>query len=276
MHAFELLLAFGLAAVLLNYLPGILVRWRCTARLKRQARGKLVLTYDDGPGSSLEPKLIELLQRYDAKATFFLVGKEAEAAPERCRALVEAGHEIGSHGYGHVNAWRALPWTAVTDVRRGFAALDGCGLQAGLYRPPFGKLTVWNWLEVARRRKPIAYWTRVSGDTYAPLPEVEESVRRVSSDGGGGGAVAQLRSAGVGGGRGAVCARGNGGIVGGGEGGGMGGLCGVGVGVARALMLDVTPRLHDPRSTSTIPDHDPRARARIRSPIHDLALAPSR
>lgn len=64
------------------------------------AAHKVYLTFDDGPGTSTE-EILEILDRYDVKATFFVVGKEGEAAEESMRQIVEAGHTLGMHSYSH-------------------------------------------------------------------------------------------------------------------------------------------------------------------------------
>ena len=65
------------------------------------AHGRLALTYDDGPNPAYTPALLELLDRHDAKATFFLIGKWAAREPGLVRELVAAGHAIGNHTQSH-------------------------------------------------------------------------------------------------------------------------------------------------------------------------------
>ncbi|WP_257387103.1 polysaccharide deacetylase family protein [Tahibacter caeni] len=74
------------------------------------ARERLVwLTIDDGPSDDT-PALLDLLDRHDAKACFFLVGERAEARPELVREIARRGHEIGNHSYSHPEKWFwALP-----------------------------------------------------------------------------------------------------------------------------------------------------------------------
>ena len=62
---------------------------------------KIALTYDDGPNPVHTPRLMKILERYDAHATFFLIGKWAEREPELIRELHAAGHAIGNHTYTH-------------------------------------------------------------------------------------------------------------------------------------------------------------------------------
>ena len=59
------------------------------------------LTFDDGPIPIVTPWVVDLLKKYDIKATFFVVGKNAENYPDILRQTVEYGHEIGNHTYSH-------------------------------------------------------------------------------------------------------------------------------------------------------------------------------
>ena len=63
----------------------------------------VALTFDDGPHPILTPWILDLLDRYNAKATFLLVGKQVELYPELAREIVKRGHEVGSHSYTHSN-----------------------------------------------------------------------------------------------------------------------------------------------------------------------------
>ncbi|MBP3284166.1 MAG: polysaccharide deacetylase [Clostridia bacterium] len=62
------------------------------------------LTFDDGPTSSVTPKILDILKEYQIKATFFLLGSNAETHPDLVKRIYEEGHTIGNHGYSHNNA----------------------------------------------------------------------------------------------------------------------------------------------------------------------------
>lgn len=64
------------------------------------AAHKVYLTFDDGPSTNTQ-EILDILEEYDVKATFFVVGKEGEAAQESMRKIVEAGHTLGMHSYSH-------------------------------------------------------------------------------------------------------------------------------------------------------------------------------
>ena len=99
----------------------------------------LALTYDDGPNDPWTFRLLEVLDRHQVKATFFLIGKFVQQRPDLARALVAAGHAIGNHTWDHPN----LILCSSAEVRRQLqqtqqAIFDATGVEAKLFRPPFG------------------------------------------------------------------------------------------------------------------------------------------
>ncbi|KLK90678.1 polysaccharide deacetylase [Microvirga vignae] len=86
------------------------------------------------------PKLLELLARYEVKATFFITGWTVEAHPTACEAILKAGHEIGHHGYWHLRPEPGDLATMVEEVDRGFDALKRVlGVVPIGYRAPSGE-----------------------------------------------------------------------------------------------------------------------------------------
>jgi len=160
-----------LALLVLNYVPPLLVRYVHARRLAHRVRGRLALTFDDGPDELVTPALLELLAAEGVPATFYLIGFRAEAAPEACDRLVEAGHELGCHTYRHTNYWKLPPWTAIADLRRAYRVLATWVERRATFRPAFGKLTspalLWLWLTGKR----VVWWTHVGGDWRAPIPD---------------------------------------------------------------------------------------------------------
>jgi len=146
----------------------------------------LVLTYDDGPGTTLTPDLLQLLQHHNVKATFFALGCKADRNPELLDQVLEQGHEIGCHGDRHCHAWKVWPRVADCDMAQGYARLARWLPASGMYRPPHGKITLFTWVSVLQRGVRLAWWTHDSGDTRAgSLPAVESVVEWVIQAGGG-------------------------------------------------------------------------------------------
>ncbi len=102
--------------------------------------GKAIyLTFDDGPSSAHTRRVLELLDQYDAKATFFQVGEEAAARPQLTRAVVERGHALGNHTWNHKDL-RKLSRRAVShQINRTSAVLGRIsGRPVTCLRPPYG------------------------------------------------------------------------------------------------------------------------------------------
>src|SRR5258708_25138553 len=100
---------------------------------------QMALTYDDGPNDPHTLRLLDVLARHEAKATFFLIGKYVRQRPEIARAIQAAGHEIGNHTYSHPNLIFVSPTRLrqeLDDCRK--ALEDAVGSPAPLFRPPFG------------------------------------------------------------------------------------------------------------------------------------------
>ena len=102
----------------------------------KDTRKVIYLSFDDGPDPEITPFVLDELDKYDAKATFFCIGKNADAQPELTRRIINEGHALGNHTYDHLNGWK-------TDGR---VYLDNI-LKAGkiintvLFRPPYGRIT---------------------------------------------------------------------------------------------------------------------------------------
>ncbi len=169
------------------YLAPMLARRVKERRLRKYCAttGTLVLSYDDGPGVESTPELLKLLGSRGARATFFLTGSRAAAHPELVDRIVEEGHEIGCHGYDHLNAWRISPRRAGEDMDQAYRALSRWIPDHGPYRPPCGKLTLGTWAALRHRKASIGWWTVVGGDVEDDLPDSEAAVEQVKRAGGG-------------------------------------------------------------------------------------------
>ena len=96
---------------------------------------KLYLTFDDGPIPQITPWVLRQLAKYDAKATFFMVGENAANYPHLYHKVKEDGHAIGSHSYNHLSGW-------ITENSTYYRNVAKCARQLStkLYRPPYGRM----------------------------------------------------------------------------------------------------------------------------------------
>lgn len=179
--------ALGLAAY---FAPQLLqLSWTRRVRARCQQQHAIVLTFDDGPGAELTPRLLDLLDSHDARATFYSLGCLAEVNTEIEQLILRRGHEIATHSQEHRHAWKTMPWTIARDVAGGFrtmAAIRSAESDSTIrFRPTYGKLTLASALVAWCRRAPIDWWTIVSGDTHKTLPSPASVLAKLERDGGG-------------------------------------------------------------------------------------------
>ncbi|MCK2215189.1 polysaccharide deacetylase family protein [Actinomadura sp. ATCC 31491] len=98
----------------------------------------LALTFDDGPGEHT-PELLKVLRKANAKATFFLVGKQVERRPKIARQTLAQGHAIGDHTYSHTSLPRLLDEEISEEIRLGKEVIEkATGHRPTMFRPPYG------------------------------------------------------------------------------------------------------------------------------------------
>ena len=119
------------------FAPGSQIFGR-TIRFTGDAR-TLALTFDDGPNPGVTPGLLDLLERQDAKATFFLIGRYAAAEPALVREAAARGHVIGNHTQTHPNLAFRSPAGIQRELEQCNEAIAAIlGKQPFWMRPPFG------------------------------------------------------------------------------------------------------------------------------------------
>jgi peptidoglycan/xylan/chitin deacetylase (PgdA/CDA1 family) len=100
---------------------------------------EVALTFDDGPNDPYTLRLLDLLARYQVRATFFLVGNFVRSRPQIARALREAGHLVGNHTMSHPSLLWERPKRVREELMSCNAAIeDATGESVKWFRPPFG------------------------------------------------------------------------------------------------------------------------------------------
>jgi peptidoglycan/xylan/chitin deacetylase (PgdA/CDA1 family) len=100
---------------------------------------KLALTFDDGPNDPWTLRLLDVLARHNARATFFMIGRYVQQRPEIARLVAEAGHEIGNHTFTHPNLIFSSPARLRGELAQCSSALaEAVGQRPVLFRPPYG------------------------------------------------------------------------------------------------------------------------------------------
>jgi len=99
----------------------------------------VALTFDDGPTDPCTLRILDILKRYDVKATFFMLGQNAERHPDVVRRVAAEGHEIGNHSFDHVVLPLKGPAYIRSTIRRTSDAIKRiCGVRPALFRAPHG------------------------------------------------------------------------------------------------------------------------------------------
>lgn len=119
---------------------------------------KVFLTFDDGPVPEATPIVLEILKKYNVKATFFCVGENVQKYPEIYDSVRKAGHAIGNHTFHHVKAWE-------TDYNTYLSEVAQCQelVNSKLFRPPHGQITR-KLARHLRKEYRIIMWSALTGD----------------------------------------------------------------------------------------------------------------
>ena len=152
---------------------------------RRQLRDKsdygkvIALTFDDGPIPEITPWVLDLLDKYGIKATFFMVGDNVRKHPKEFQMVVERGHRIGNHTFNHIRGFEFLSqnYLANTDKANAY-------LQTNLFRPPHGHMR-WMQYHVLKKKYQIVMWDLVTRDYSKRLngPQVFEKVKKYARNG---------------------------------------------------------------------------------------------
>jgi peptidoglycan/xylan/chitin deacetylase (PgdA/CDA1 family) len=139
------------------------------------------LTFDDGPDPEVTPSVLDLLDRYGARASFFCVGRRAERWPDLTAEIVRRGHRVENHTHRHPWYFSLFgPRGLAREVDRGQRALARItGRVPRLFRPPAGLRNLWLESVLAPRGLWLTSWSRRGFDTVrGNARRVERSLSR--------------------------------------------------------------------------------------------------
>ena len=122
----------------------------------------VALTFDDGPNPVYTARLLKVLQRHRAKATFFMLGSAAQAHPEIVDAVADAGHAIGNHSYSHCDFLELSHRRRVQEIRACSRSLQG--YETKIFRPPYGRGNLASYIAVRSLGYKVVKWTISTGD----------------------------------------------------------------------------------------------------------------
>ena len=135
---------------------------------------KIFLTFDDGPNPEVTPFILETLSKFNAKATFFCLGKQVEKHPTLFDQIISEGHQVGNHGYDHFNGWETKTEEYINNVIKASELID-----SKLFRPPYGKMKV-SQIKILKENYKLVLWD-VSAQDYLPNITADKVVSNVEN-----------------------------------------------------------------------------------------------
>ena len=154
--------------------PG--ARWR----IKNKGEKTVYLTFDDGPIPEVTPWVLDTLNSFDVKGTFFCVGDNARRYPEVLDMVIENGHEIGNHTFNHIQGWQHNNEEFVNNTNLAKEYID-----SKLFRPPHGHMRYNQCRDLQKEGYQIIMWDVVTRDysKWMNPEQVFNNVKRYTRDG---------------------------------------------------------------------------------------------
>lgn len=119
---------------------------------------EIYLSFDDGPHPSVTAFVLDELAKFNAKASFFCIGKNVVKYPDIYRRIINEGHTIGNHSFNHLNGWKVSNEQYLQDILKASLYID-----SKLYRPPYGRMTSFQ-QGLLKGKMQVVMWSILSGD----------------------------------------------------------------------------------------------------------------
>ena len=131
----------------------------------------IALTFNDGPNEPYTSEILDILDTYNVRATFFVIGQNVERYPETARRIIAEGHVIGNHSYSH-DTFHALSEFGADDLKEAQRVIfRTLGVTPHLYRPPHGTKTPWELKAVEDEGMIVVTWSVSTNEISVPSPE---------------------------------------------------------------------------------------------------------
>lgn len=132
----------------------------------KTSKKEIYLTFDDGPVPDFTPWVLQTLESYKAKATFFCVGENIKKFPQIYKEIKEAGHHVGNHTFNHLQGWKTPTNKYIKNIIKAESYLyeDPKKQQKKLFRPPHGRIRPIQARILRKKGYQIIMWDVLSGD----------------------------------------------------------------------------------------------------------------
>lgn len=118
----------------------------------------IFLTFDDGPDEDITPEVLNLLDEYNAKATFFCVGEKVVENPDIFKDITSRGHSVGNHSFNHLKGKKSSLDEYLQNIEKASSVID-----SDLFRPPYGSFK-YQQLKSLKHNYKIIMWSVLPGD----------------------------------------------------------------------------------------------------------------
>ena len=133
----------------------------------RSNEKEIFLTFDDGPTPEITQFVLSELKKYNAKATFFCIGKNIQNYPEIFNKIISDGHSIGNHTQNHLNAWKTTTENYIAnflECHETITQFNKIKFKKQLFRPPYGKIKKSQAKKILKKGYKIIMWDVLSAD----------------------------------------------------------------------------------------------------------------
>lgn len=150
--------------------------WRIRVPLQKT----VYLTFDDGPIPEVTPWVLDLLDQYSIKATFFCVGDNVRKYPDVYRQLLERGHKTGNHTFHHIQGWKNKTSFLLENTAKAAELIN-----SPLFRPPHGHIRVPQNHAIRKAGYSVVMWDVVTRDysRFLTPEQVLQNVKKYTRDG---------------------------------------------------------------------------------------------
>jgi len=147
---------------------------------RKKSSGKVIyITFDDGPVPEVTPRVLDMLDEYNLKATFFCVGENVEKYPELYHEILRRGHKTGNHTYNHLKGISVTTADYVANVKKASELID-----SRLFRPPYGRIN-FKQKKALQREYEIVMWDLITYDYNQNLTpnNILQNIKRYTRNG---------------------------------------------------------------------------------------------
>lgn len=171
--------AYLIFPIILAFFPCSQFHYRPVICSGNSTGKEVAITFDDGPDATVTQEILDVLQRFEAPAAFFLIGKNIPGNEELVKRMVLEGHTLGNHSHSHAYLWDLwMPASIRRDIERAEEEIFSVtGLRTRFFRPPYGVINPMVTWALEKLHYHVIAWNVRSFDTTSSHPE--QLLRRI-------------------------------------------------------------------------------------------------